>query len=275
MTGGRAGVALVALTGLVVVMAPLMTSHPPLEMARGEELQPPSLKHPMGTDQFGRDVWSRLAFGGRVSLVVGVVAVAIGSVVGVLSGLIAGFLGGAVDAGIMRFYEGLYVFPGVLLAIAIAAVLGPSPSTVALAVAIVNMPTFARLTRSTALAEREQEYVVAARSVGVPESGILFRHLLPNLLPPVLVQVQVAMAHAVLLEAGLSFLGLGTRPPDPSWGGMLNESRGFLRQAPWMAIYPGLILSAFVFGLFLLGDALQDALSGRRLVGTRRVEGSQ
>lgn len=261
--GGRVGLAVVVFVTLIVLGAPLVTWYDPLVMTRGQELQPPSLVHPLGTDQFGRDLWSRLAYGGRASLIVGVVAVILGGFVGVLSGLVAGFVGGAVDALVMRFYEGLFAFPGVLLAIAITAVLGPDPSTVAIAVAIVSTPAFARLTRSITLAERQQEYIVAARSLGLTDTRLLFHHLFPNVWSPIMVQMQVTMAHAVLLEAGLSFLGLGTRLPEPSWGSMLNESRGFLRQAPWMAFFPGAVLSSFVLGVFLVGDALQDALSGK------------
>lgn len=254
---------LVGLTIGVVVGAPLLTSHNPLAMARGAELRPPSTSHLLGTDQFGRDTWSRLVFGGRTSLAVGLIAVLVGGATGTGSGLLAGYLGGAVDLVVMRLYDGLFAFPGVLLAIAITAVLGPGVRTVALAVGIVTVPAFARLARSSSVAERQREYVVAAQSLGATESRVMFRHVLPSLTPVVLVQIQVAMAHAVLLEAGLSFVGLGTRPPWPSWGGMLNESRNYLEEAPWMAIFPGLALLLFVLGLFLLGDALQDALSKR------------
>jgi peptide/nickel transport system permease protein len=261
--GGKIGVGLVALTIGIVAGAPLWTSRSPLAMTRGAELQPPSSGHPLGTDQYGRDTWTRLAFGGRTSLAVGLVAVLVGGAAGIGSGLMAGYLGGVVDLVIMRVYDGLFAFPGVLLAIAITAVLGPGVGTVALAVGIVTIPAFARLARSSSVAERQREYVIAAQSLGATESRVMFRHVLPSLTPVILVQMQVAMAYAVLLEAGLSFVGLGTRPPWPSWGGMLNESRNYLEEAPWMAIFPGLALLIFVLGLFLLGDALQDALNRR------------
>ena len=260
---GRIGVALVSAVTVAVLAAPVLAWHDPVAMARGFELQPPSSDHLLGTDQFGRDIWSRIAFGGRVSLAVGVVAVLLGSAVGVSSGLVAGYFGGLVDRIVMRVGDGLLAFPAVILAITITAVVGPSPQTVALAVGIVSLPTFARLTRAIALVQKQLEYITAARCLGLTDLRIIVRHLYPNVLPPILVQTQVAMAQAVLLEAGLSFLGFGVRLPEPSWGGMLAESRGFLREAPWMALFPGLALSLFVLGLFLLGDALREALSTR------------
>jgi ABC-type dipeptide/oligopeptide/nickel transport system permease subunit len=254
---------LTAVTIAIVAGAPLLAQHGPLTMTRGSELQAPSRAHPLGTDQYGRDTWSRLVFGGRTSLAVGVIAVLLGGLFGVGSGVVAGYRGGAVDLVIMRLCDAAFAFPGILLAIAITAVLGPGVTTVALAVGVVTIPAFARLARSTSVAERQREYVMAAQSLGATESRVMLRHVLPSLAPVVLVQLQVAMAQAVLLEAGLSFVGLGARPPWPSWGSMLSESRNYLEDAPWMAIFPGLALLVLVLGLFLLGDALQDSLSGR------------
>jgi peptide/nickel transport system permease protein len=220
----------------------------------------PSHRFLLGTDNLGRDLLVRIAYGARISLLVGVVAVAIGSVVGVISGLAAGYVGGWLDAVIMRLWDVLLAFPAILIGIAIAAMLGPGVTNAAIALAVVSIPQFSRITRASVLAEKQREYVQAARAIGVRSAAIAWRHILPNTVSPLLVQLSLAMGYAVLLEAGLSFLGLGAQPPEPSWGGMLNASRTYLRDAPHYAIFPGLALSLLLLGLTFLSDALRDAL---------------
>jgi peptide/nickel transport system permease protein len=202
-------------------------------------------------------------YGSRISLFVGVLAVVIGSVVGVSSGLAAGYRGGWLDAAIMRVWDTLLAFPAILLGIAVAAILGPGVTNAAIALAIISIPQFSRITRASVLGEKQKDYVQAARCIGVGDVKIALRHIFPNTVSPLLVQLSLAMAYAVLLEAGLSFLGLGTQPPEPSWGSMLNTSRAYLRQAPWYAVFPGIALSILLLGLNFLSDALRDALDPR------------
>jgi ABC-type dipeptide/oligopeptide/nickel transport system permease subunit len=262
---GAYGVVMLALLVIGAAGAPLIAPYDPIQQHLGAELLPPGAAYLLGTDHLGRDLLSRLIWGSRASLLVGVISVALGGFVGVSTGLLAGYRGGWVDASIMRIYDALLAFPGVLLAIAIIAITGPGVLNVALAIAVAQMPNDARLARSIVLAQREREYVQSARSLGATGRWIMLKHLLPNTLPPMLVQFSIAMGFAVLAEAGLSFLGLGTQPPTPSWGGMLNESRGFLRQAPWFGVWPGLMLAALMVGLNYLSDALREALDPRRV----------
>ncbi len=253
-----------SLTGLLVafaVLAPLASPHDPLALAKGFELTRPSAVFPFGTDELGRDLLSRVLHGGRVSLVVAFVSVLLASAVGVVVGLVGGYFGGAWDAIIMRLVDTVLAFPAIILAMAIVSLLSPSSFNAMLAVAVVGIPTFARLTRGAVLAEREREYVEAAHAVGASDLYTIFRTILPNTLTPVLVQVTVSMGYAVLLEAGLSFLGLGTQPPQPSWGAMLFAASSFLSQAPWYGFFPGVFLTALVLGLNLISEALQEVLS--------------
>jgi peptide/nickel transport system permease protein len=261
---GMIGLTITAFLIIVAVFAPMLATHSELEMIDGARLRAPSLAFPMGTDEFGRDIFSRILIGSRISLGVGLGAVAIASSIGVVIGLLAGLFGGWFDTVAMRFFDALLAFPAILLAIMMLAVMGPGPVTVILAVAIVNIPAFARLTRANTLAEKEREYVHAASAVGAPPLRIAFRHVLPNVLSTVLVQITVSIASAVLLEASLSFLGLGTPPPAPSWGAMLSIGRAFLPMAPWYGIFPGLAITLFVMGFYLLGDGLRDALDPYR-----------
>lgn len=262
---GAFGLALLLLLVLVALGAPVIAPYHPIAQHRGDELMPPGARYLLGTDEFGRDILSRVVYGTRVSLLVGVVAVVIGAGVGIPTGLMAGFFGGWIDAVIMRLWDALLAFPGILTGIAVVAVLGPSAVNAALALAIVNIPEFSRLTRAVVLRERERDYVVAARCLGGRDGRLILRHLLPNCLAPILVQLSLAMGFAVLLEAALSFLGLGTQPPAPSWGGMLNDSRTFLRQAPWYGVFPGVALAIMLVGLNYLSDALRQALDPRRI----------
>jgi peptide/nickel transport system permease protein len=247
------------------LLAPWISPYDPIAQHPGKELLGPTGAFLLGTDDLGRDLLSRVIFGTRPSLVVGVLAVTIGATIGCLSGLLAGYSGGWLEALLMRVFDAVHSFPPILLGTGIVAVLGPGTVNVAYAVAIAGIPSFARLTRSAVLAERRKEYVLAAESVGVRSGRIMLRHVLPNCIAPILVQITQYMGIAILAEAGLSFLGIGTAPPNPSWGAMLNESRAFLRTAPWMAVWPGVGLALLVLGLNYVQDALRDALDPRRI----------
>jgi peptide/nickel transport system permease protein len=262
---GAFGLAIVLLMAIVAILAPLIAPYSPIQQHPGLELKPPSGQFWLGSDDLGRDLFSRILYGARVSFVVGVLATALGAAVGVSTGMLSGYLGGWVDSVIMRFYDALLAFPGIIIGIAVISILGPSTLNVAYALAIGGMPFFARLMRSSVLSERERDYVYAARSIGAKDGRIMFRHVLPNTLAPLLVQLSLAMGFAVLAEAGLSFLGLGTQPPDPSWGTMLNDSRAYLREAPWYGLWPGVALTVLLVALNYLSDALRDALDPRRV----------
>jgi peptide/nickel transport system permease protein len=262
---GAFGLATLILLVLLAAFAPLVAPYSPIAQHPGLELKPPSSQFLLGSDDLGRDLLSRILFGARVSFIVGIMATGIGATVGVATGLLSGYLGGWVDSVIMRFYDALLAFPGIIIGIAVISVLGPSSFNVAYALSLGGMPFFARLMRSSVLSERERDYVYAARCIGARDGRIMFRHVLPNTLAPLLVQLSLAMGFAVLAEAGLSFLGLGTQPPDPSWGSMLNDSRAYLREAPWFGLWPGIALTVLLVGLNYLSDALRDALDPRRV----------
>jgi peptide/nickel transport system permease protein len=251
---------------LVAFTAEILAPYNPIEQHPGHELLPPSAQYWLGSDQFGRDIFSRIIFGARISLMVGIIAVAIGASVGIVTGLIAGYLGGWVDSAIMRSYDALLAFPGILIAIAVITVLGPGSLNVAYALAIGGMPGTARVMRSLVLSQRERDYVLAARCLGANDKRIMWRHIFPNCFGPLLVQVSLMVGYAVLAEASLSFLGLGSQPPQPSWGGMLNESRAYLRVAPWFGIWPGVAIALLVVGLNYLTDALRDLFDPRQKI---------
>jgi peptide/nickel transport system permease protein len=260
---GVLGLAILLFTILLAVLAPLIAPYSPIQQFPGSELSPPSARFPLGTDSIARDLLSRIIFGTRVSLLVGVIAVALGAGLGGSSGLVAGYTGGVAGAVIMRLSDAVFAVPAVLLGIAFAAAFGASATTVAVTLGVATMPTFARLARAAVLGERAKEYILAARTLGATPPRLIMRHILPNILGPLLVQMALTMAAAVLLEAGLSFLGLGTQPPQPSWGVMLSESRQYLRQAPWYGVFPGVAVTLLVLGLNSLSDALRDALDPR------------
>ncbi len=262
---GAAGVIVLMILSICVAAAPIIAPYPPLEQHRGQALLAPGVNgFVLGTDEFGRDLLSRILWGGRISFVVAILAVGLGSAAGVVLGLTSGYSGGRVDAVIMRLCDMILSFPGILVAVAVVSVLGPGSINVAWALAIGLAPGIARLTRSSVLREREHDYVLAARCTGATDRRIMWLHIFPNTIAPLLVQVSLALGFVVLAEASLSFLGLGTQPPDPSWGGMLDASRAHLREDPWYGIFPGVALALLVFGLNSFSDALRDALDPRR-----------
>jgi peptide/nickel transport system permease protein len=249
---------------LVAVFDETLAPDGPNDQDQSIALQPPSWSHPFGTDEFGRDILSRVILGAAVSLRVGFLSVAFALVVGTLIGLLAGFYGRWVDDVLMRLMDVLFAFPAVLLAIAIVAIRGAGPANAILAIGIVFVPIFARVTRASVLGVREEVYVRASRSVGASDFRLLTRHVLPNAAPPIIVQTSISLAFAVLAEAALSFLGLGPRRPNPSWGLMLSDGRGFVEQAWWYSVFPGLAIVLTVLCFNLLGDGLRDVLDPKQ-----------
>ncbi|WP_040337618.1 ABC transporter permease [Candidatus Blastococcus massiliensis] len=262
-TAAFAGLVLLAII-LMSLVDETLAAQGPNETSVEDRLQPPSWSHPFGTDDLGRDVLSRVILGAGVSLRVGFLAVGIALLIGTLIGLLAGYYGRWVDDVLMRIMDMFFAFPAVLLAIAILAVRGPGSGNTALAIGIVYIPIFARVTRASVLGVREEVYVRASRSVGASDLRILSRHVLPNAAPPIIVQTSISLAFAVLAEAALSFLGLGTQPPNPSWGRMLAEGRGFIQDAWWLAFFPGMAIFLTVLCFNLLGDGLRDVLDPRQ-----------
>lgn len=245
---------------ILAVFAGLIAPEGINEQKTGERLLPPSSQYWLGTDDFGRDILSRILHGARLSLTVGFVAVIGSVIVGTLVGVIAGYYGKWIDALISRGFDILLAFPSILLAIAIVAVLGPSLQNALLAIAIINVPTFGRIVRSKVLGLKEADYVEAARSIGMKNSRIIIYHILPNSMAPILVQATLCVATAILEAAALGFLGLGAQAPDPEWGRMLSDSRTYLQQAPWTVFFPGIAIMLTVLGFNLIGDGLRDAL---------------
>ena len=240
-----------------------LTPYPPNEQHVQDLMQGPSAQYLMGTDMFGRDVFSRVVRGATNSLKVGLLSVAISSLIGIALGSVAGYIGGQFDNVVVRVMDIFFAFPAILLALVIVAALGPGMRNTILAISVVYMPIFARVARGPTLTVKAKEYVLAARSIGTRRSAILRKHILPNITAPLIVQVSLALSWAILTEAGLSFLGLGSQPPEPSWGNMLSESRTLLELAPWLAIFPGLAIMFAVLGFNLLGDGLRDLLDPR------------
>jgi len=254
------GLAVVAIFVLLALIGGWLAPYSFSDQHVRDRLQPPSSTYLFGTDEFGRDVLSRLLYGARISFVVGVISVGISGIAGVTLGLTAGFARGWVDAVLSLFMDVLFAFPAILLAIAIAAMLGSSLTNVMLAIGIVTTPTFMRVVRGSTLSLSKTTFVEAAISLGAPTPRILARHIFPNLVAPLIVLASLNFAFAVLTEASLSFLGLGNKPPSPSWGAMVSSSYGFLETDPWPTLFPGIAIGLAVLGFNLLGDGLRDAL---------------
>lgn len=257
------GASIVGFFLIVAIIGPLLAPHGDTQQFPAHRLEAPSSSFLFGTDEFGRDVFSRLLYGARISFQVGVVAVGISAVIGILLGLIAGYFRGWADNVLSLLMDVLYAFPTILLAIAIMTTLGNSLVNVMIAIGLVNVPTFMRVVRGAVFSVRNQTYVEAAQSLGAPTSRILARHIFPNITAPLIVHASLNFAFAVLAEASLAYLGLGNRPPSPSWGSMVSSSYGFLQLAPWAALFPGAALALTVLGFNLLGDGLRDALDPR------------
>lgn len=257
------GGSIVLLLAVVAVFGAGLAPYDPVAMDFTARFAPPSWAHPFGTDDFGRDLFSRVLHGAAVSFQVAFIAVGISGTVGVALGVLAGYFGGWLDELVMRAMDVVFAFPAVLLAITVMAVLGRGVENAMIAIAIVYVPIFARVTRGAVISVRGREFVTAARALGTGHLRIMVAHVLPNAAGPILVQTSLSLAFAILAEAALSFFGLGTQPPDPSWGRMLAEGRAYLGQAPWMGVFPGLAIMAAVLGFNLLGDGLRDVLDPR------------
>jgi peptide/nickel transport system permease protein len=248
---------------LVAILAPWIAPYDPIAFQLGQQLRPPSLANPLGTDELGRDILSRLLWGSRITLLITSGAVAVALIGGTVLGLLAGFRGGWTDTLVMRFMDVLLAMPGFLLAIAIIVALGAGTFNVILAVGIYSIPAFARVARGSTLSVREQDYVLAARALGTSDTGIMVKHVLPNISAPLLVQTTLRLATAILTASGLSFLGLGPQPPTPEWGAMLSTGRNYVTSSPQLATIPGLAILLVTIGFNLLGDGLRDALDPR------------
>jgi peptide/nickel transport system permease protein len=257
------GAALVIFFVIVALLAPLLPLPGPLETDWMAVRKPPSAAHPFGTDEIGRDVLSRMVWGAQASLLAGVVSVLIALALGIPLGVAAGYARGWTDAVISRVTEALLAAPFLILAIALAAFLGPSLTNAMIAIGLSAMPVFIRLARGQTMTVMTEDYVESARAIGLSHLAIIWRYILPNIFPPLLVQATLTVATAIIAEASLSFLGLGQQPPAPSWGSMLNIAKNFLEQAPWMAMWPGIAIFLVVLGFNLLGDGLRDALDPR------------
>jgi peptide/nickel transport system permease protein len=263
------GLVVVGLVVLMAILAPVMGTRDPIQQNLAMANRPPawqargSLQAPLGTDQFGRDVWSRIVYGARISLAIGTAAALLGALVGVTAGLVAGFYGGKVDILVMRIVDLNLAFPLILLALAIAAILGPSLQNLILVMALTTWMIYARVVRGVTLSIREREFIQAARAIGVGDLRIMWRHVLPNLLAPVMVIFTLELARVILMESALSFLGVGVPPPTPTWGRMLAEGRNLLTTAPWIATFPGVAITITVLGVNFFGDGLRDLLDPR------------
>jgi peptide/nickel transport system permease protein len=262
--GAVLGLVLIVLFVVLAVLAPAIAPYDPTAQSWANVRKAPSLAHWFGTDDVGRDVLSRVIYGARASLMAGGISIAIALSLGGPLGMVAGYLGGFVDALLSRITDAMLAIPFLILAIALAAFLGPSLGNAMIAIGVTTTPIFVRLTRAQVIAVKVEDYVEAARAVGNPPWRIALVHILPNILPPLLVQTTLSVAAAIIAEASLSFLGLGQQPPAPSWGSMLNSAQRFLASAPWMAIWPGFAIFLTVLSFNLVGDGLRDALDPRR-----------
>ncbi|GAQ18500.1 glutathione transport system permease protein GsiD [Oceanobacillus picturae] len=257
------GVIIIVLLVLTAILAPVIATHSPTAQDIVNRYQAPSSDHLLGTDELGRDIFSRIVYGTRISIQIGVIAVSISLAIGVLLGGIAGYYGRWIDQIVMRFIDIMMAFPSILMAIALVAVLGPSLQNAMIAVGIVGIPQFARIVRSAVLSIKENEYIEAAKSIGAKHGRILIQHVLPNCVAPIIVQATLGVGTAILDAAGLSFLGLGAQPPTPEWGAMLSDGRAAIQNAPWVVAFPGLAIFLVVLGFNLFGDGLRDALDPR------------
>jgi peptide/nickel transport system permease protein len=258
-----AGLVILIILVIIAILAPLFALHDPTQMYFDHRLEGPNGYFPLGTDSLGRDVWSRMVYGSRISLQTGLIAVFIALGFGVPMGLAAGYFGRWVDTLIMRIADVILAFPGIIFAIWLISILGPSLRNVMIAVGLFSVPGFARLVRSSTLQVKEMDYVMAEKSIGAGTLRILVRHILPNVVTPVIVYSSLRVASAILAGAGLSFLGLGTAPPTPEWGAMLSEGRAYLQSAWWVAFFPGLAIMITVLATNMVGDGLRDALDPR------------
>jgi peptide/nickel transport system permease protein len=261
--GAMLGLGVVLFFVVIAILAPTIAPHDPLQTSWSDVRKAPSAAHLFGTDEIGRDVASRVVWGARASLLAGLVSVCISLSLGVPIGLLAGYVGGWVDALISRITDAMLACPFLILAIALAAFLGPSLTNAMIAIGISATPVFIRLTRAQVLSVKVEDYVEAARAIGNSHLRIALRHILPNVVAPLIVQATLAIAAAVIAEASLSFLGLGQQPPAPSWGSMLNTAKNYIDNAPWMAVWPGLSIFLLVLSFNLVGDGLRDALDPR------------
>lgn len=255
-----AGVAILFVITVAAALAPLLATHDPNQQALLARMSPPSSEYWLGTDELGRDEFSRLLYGARSSLFIALLGTAGGVVLGTIVGLVSGYFGGWIDTLAMRLIDILYAFPGILLAILIVAIIGPGLMNVVIALTIWGIPTLSRIVRSSVLSLKSREFVEAARASGAGGSRIMFRHLLPNSLSPIIVYATLGVAGALLTTAGLGFLGLGVQPPTAEWGAMLSVGRAYIREAPYLMIFPGILIFVTVLSLNLIGDALRDAL---------------
>ena len=260
---GMIGAIIIFANIVVAVAAPLLAMHDPLKTNIAYQSEPASEKYIFGTDEYGRDIYSRVIYGSRISLFISLFSVMVATVFGVIIGALAGYFGGWVDNVIMRFMDAIMSFPAILLAISILAVLGPNLYNVVIALGFVYIPRFARIVRGSVLSLKEKEFVEASLALGNTDIYILFRHILPNCLAPLIVQATASLAYAILAESALSFLGLGAPPPAPSWGNILSDARNFMLDNPMMTVYPGVAITLAVLGFNFLGDALRDVLDPR------------
>jgi len=258
-----AGLALIAILALTALSAPLLAPADPLKQVLSTRLDPPSAEHWLGTDQLGRDILSRMIYGSRISLLIGVVVVGLAASVGTFVGLVAGYTGGWLDEALMRLTDVFFAFPALILAMAISGALGPSLTNAMIAIAVVSWPVYARLVRAQVLSLREREFVEAARSLGASGERVVWQHILPNTLAPLLVQASFDMGGAILSAAGLSFIGFGTQPPTAEWGVMISEGRNYIATHSWLSLFPGLAILLTVAAFNLIGDGLRDALDPR------------
>ncbi|MGM0601778.1 MAG: nickel transporter permease [Bacillota bacterium] len=258
-----AGIIIILIFALIAILAPYIAPYDPFNQNFIKSFRAPSSEHFLGTDEFGRDIFSRIIYGARISLQIGFIAVFISLIVGVSLGLIAGYYGGWIDMGIMRVMDLMLSFPYILLALVIMSILGPGIYNAMIAIGIVYVPQYARIVRSSVLSVKKKEYVMAARALGANDTRIILKHVLLNSMAPIIIQTTLSIGRAIINAAGLSFLGLGAQPPTPEWGAMLSNGQDFLRNAPWIATFPGVAIALLVLGFNLVGDGLRDAFDPR------------